>query len=100
MAEQPDPKVPMPVFTVEVRCSRLLSGEQHNTLDNLVQWSARTSPEAGLKLVDAITDILQNTLPGALTPISESGARALYALGKHKQLPLLACELPNESGKE
>jgi|ERR1035437_329658 hypothetical protein len=93
-----DNRKSLPIFTVEVMCSRQWGDAQQNHLDSVVAWSAHLSPELGIRLVDRITAILNEMLPGALSPISEGGARALDALGKEKQLPLLSCELRNATG--
>jgi hypothetical protein len=47
------------------------------------------TPEQGLKLIASVEAMLNEILPGALTPVSESAARALESLGKEKQLSLL-----------
>ncbi len=97
----PQTENPLPVFIVTISCSRLLSGQQHNTLDNLVTWSAAMTPEGGLKLVDNITTVLNETLPGAMAARSEGGAKALESLGQYEQLPLLACPVtpPDDTSK-
>jgi hypothetical protein len=91
--DQAEPKTPLYPFTVEISVARQWGDIQQVSLDRLLYWSARLSPEVALKVVDAITAILNETLPGAMSPISESGAKALDALGKNKQLPLLACPI-------
>ncbi len=79
----------MSIFKLELTCSRQTGpGIQQRSIDSLVVWSAALSPEEGLKLVNRVTDLAREILPGALAPISESGARALEALGKDKQLEL------------
>ena len=89
----------LPVFTVQVTCSRQWGDPQQNSLDPLIVWSAHLSPELGLKITDAIAAILNETLPGAMRPISEAGARALDALGKNEQLNLIP-ETPKTSNTE
>jgi hypothetical protein len=93
-----DNRKSLPIFSVEVTCSRQWGDAQQNHLDSVVEWSARLTPVLGIKLVDKIITILNEMLPGALSPISEGGARALDALGKEKQLRLLSCELRNATG--
>ena len=91
-------KTPLPVFTVEIRCSRQWGDAQQVSLDRLLHWSAHLAPELGIRLVDTIASTLNEILPGAMSPISESGARALDALGKDEQLPLIAaCAIPEQA---
>ncbi len=79
----------MSIFKLELTCSRQTGpGIQQRSIDSLVVWSAALSPEEGLTLVNRVTDLAREILPGALAPISESGARALEDLGKDKQLEL------------
>lgn len=79
---------PLHIFTVELSVARQWGTEQQVSIDTLLNWSARLSPEDGLKLFNALTPLLQQTVPGAIAPLTESGARALEALGHGKQLTL------------
>jgi hypothetical protein len=97
MTEKTDKPTVMHHFMVQVSCSRLGDQSQQNSLDNLLQWSALMSPEAGLKLVAKLKAVLQETLAGGLSPLSESGEIAFEALGKDKQLALIpgtVCPIP------
>lgn len=85
-------KASLQVFTVEIHCATQWGDAQQVLLDRLLHWSSRLGPEAALKLVADITTLLNETIPGAMAPIAESGSKALDALGKNKQLPLLARE--------
>lgn len=93
MPLDPNDKKPLPVFTVQVTCSRQWGNHQQNHLDELLVWSAHLSPEIALKLLERIKAEVNKVLPGALAPTSQSAAATLDALGKEKQLSLPACEL-------
>jgi hypothetical protein len=79
----------MPVFTVQITCSRQWGTEQQNHLDALLIWSAHMRPVEALGMIEHIKTILNAILPGAMAPISEGAAKAMDALGKEKQLCLL-----------
>lgn len=91
----------MHVFTISMSCSRMIQGDQQNSMDTLVRFCARMTAEEGLKLCDGITKLLTETLPGAIAPLSESGAKTLEALGKDKQLeiPLGSCPVMTDAEK-
>lgn len=80
---------PLPMFTVELSVARQWGTEQQQSIDSILLWSKRLSPEEGLKLLGAITALVNEILPGAVAPISESGSRTLDVLGYRKQLDLM-----------
>ena len=80
---------PMHIFKLELTCSRQTGpGIQQRSIDSLVVWSAALRPDAAISLVNKVTALVQEILPGALAPLSQSGAIALEALGKDQQLCL------------
>jgi hypothetical protein len=86
-----------PVFIVTMSVSRQWGDPQQKSLDDLLHFAARLTPDQGIKLLDEIAGVVNTYRVGATAPISGAGAKALDSLGKDKQLPLLSCEVRNST---
>ena len=90
----------MHVFKIELTCSRKTgAGIQQRSIDSLVIWCAALSPDKGIELVNKITTLMKEILPGALVPISESAARTIEALSKESGLLVLPAQTESSSLK-
>jgi hypothetical protein len=92
----------MHVFNVELTCSRKTGlNDQQNSLDRLLVWSAAMTSDKGIQLEAKLRAMLNEILPGALAPVSESAAQTLEALGKDQQLELgVGCQVPGASKQQ
>lgn len=75
-----------PVFIVRISVSRTIGLPQQNSLDNLLHFSAKLSPDQGIKMLDEIAGVVNRYQLGATAPIPEGGSSALGTLGKDHQL--------------
>ncbi len=90
----------LPVFIITVDCARqyIKEDRQRVTLDTLLHFSASLPADQGIKITEAIRDLLTAAKPGCIAVISLRGGMALDALGKDQELPLKMSQCPIASG--
>jgi hypothetical protein len=64
-----------------------------SSLESIFSWTGRLTALDGIHLLNALKELIESSNAGSSNPISASASDALDALGKDKQIPLLACEL-------
>ena len=68
---------PLPMFTVELSVARQWGTEQQVSIDTLLNWSARLSPEDGLKLVQrAYRRAQRQAVPEPSPPLTRKRAKS------------------------
>ena len=67
-------------FTLEM-CGHAQWGDaQQVSISRLLYWSGTLAPEAGIRILDAVTAVLKED--GVVAPLSQGGAKALEELRK------------------